>query len=91
MEQKPVTKREAEEFAHEATSDAEQALWEKKLLGNDPAHVAKSSFYKGDPSAGSIYIKIPVSTADKLKLLADHEGVSCNEYILQLIDEHLKK
>ena len=91
MEQKPMTKDDIEAFAQEATSDDEQELWEKKLLGNDPAHVAKSSFYKGTPDAGNIFIKIPVSTASKLKLLADNEGMRCEDYVLRLIDNHLKK
>lgn len=91
MEQKPVTKRKVGKSVHEATSDAAQELWEKKLLGNDPAHVAKSSFYKGNPNASNIYIKIPASMLNKLKPMADHEGMRCEDYILQLIGEHLKK
>ena len=91
MEQKPMTKDDIEAFAQEATSDDEQELWEKKLLGNDLAHVVKSNFYKGTPDAGSLFIKIPVSSASKLKQLADNEGMRCEEYILRLIDDHLKK
>ena len=54
-------------------------------------NVVKSNFYKGKPDAGSICIKIPTSTASKLKLLAKDEGMRCEDHILKLIDNHLKK
>lgn len=81
-----MTKREIEEIAREATSDEEQELWEKKLLGNDPRHTKPSDFHKETLNpVNTVSNKFPAVTLDKLWPLADFQ-----EHIIQLIKNNLK-
>ena len=91
MERKSMTNSEIEEIARKATSDEEQELWEKKLLGNDPKHTKRSDFYKEtSKSVNTVNISFSAATIDELKLLADSEGIQIAEYLIQVIEKHLK-
>ena len=89
MERKSINKKDLEKFAAEATSDEEQELWEKKLLGNDPKHARQSSFYK-TPSK-LISIRIPDEVLLELKAIAESEGLRYQTYIVSLLKKHLKR
>ncbi len=89
MERKPMTKKELEEFAREATSDDEQKLWEKKKLGTDAQHVGRSHFYKAPSKL--ISIRVPEEVLEDLKTIADHEGLRYQTYIISLLTKHVRR
>ena len=89
MERKPMSKKEKEEFAKEATSDEEQIKWENKELGADKKYVKKSSFYKAPSKL--ISLRIPDEVLASLQDMADLEGLKYQTYIISLLKKHVKK
>ena len=89
MERKPMSNKEKEKLASEATSDEEQAKWEKKELGAEGKYVEKSKFYKAPGKLVSL--RVPEEVLSSLQGLADLEGLKCQSYILSLLKKHVKK
>ena len=89
MERKPMSKKELEKLAKEATSDEEQELWEQKKLGNDPKHAKRSEQYKAPSKL--ISIRLPDEVLEGLKEIADEEGLRYQTYIVSLLKKHVRK
>ncbi|MDD9950379.1 MAG: hypothetical protein OXT67_02330 [Zetaproteobacteria bacterium] len=84
-----MSDREQQELAQQYTRGPEQAQWERKELGTDPAHAEKSSLHLKPAKLTSI--RIPPDVLTDLKEIAHAEGFKYQTYIVALLKRHVKE
>lgn len=89
---KKISKKREKEIDAILEADGDEAQWDNRQLGNDPAHAKAAPEYSKNDVSGSVgtSIRMPLKLIRELKKIAEEEGMPYQTLVKSILTKYVR-